>query len=237
MTACRHIDTIRAVTPSSRGCEECLKSGSVWLHLRLCRQCGHVGCCDDSPHRHATAHFHATRHAIIEGYDPPGRLGLVLYRRGSHRPARSDSTNRPDSALLLIAASFLRNDYERTGTVRAGRSVRALAAQLDRGGADVPIFGGRWQHDRLTPDPSQPSGAVQRGAAVNRGYRGRTGRRITYGVVGYYDDAPEATMARVLESISRHPTFRSRPSLAMQDASHRPICRGWADGRSRPGRA
>jgi len=45
------------------------------VHLRLCRQCGHVGCCDDSPHRHATAHFHATGHPIIEGYDPPEGWG------------------------------------------------------------------------------------------------------------------------------------------------------------------
>ena len=68
---CSHENTIRDVTPSARGCEECLKTGSVWLHLRLCRTCGHVGCCDDSPNRHATKHFHATGHPIIEGYDPP----------------------------------------------------------------------------------------------------------------------------------------------------------------------
>ena len=46
---CNHEKTICDVTPSARGCEECLKSGSKWLHLRLCRACGHVGCCDDSP--------------------------------------------------------------------------------------------------------------------------------------------------------------------------------------------
>ena len=68
---CTHTDAIRDVTPSALGCEECLKIGSGWLHLRLCRMCGHVGCCDDSPNRHATKHFHATRHPIIEGYDPP----------------------------------------------------------------------------------------------------------------------------------------------------------------------
>ena len=50
-------------------------NGSEWLHLRLCRICGHVGCCDDSPNRHATKHFHATRHPIIEGYDPPEGWG------------------------------------------------------------------------------------------------------------------------------------------------------------------
>ena len=78
---CSHEKAIRDVTPSARGCEECLKTGSKWVHLRLCRTCGHVGCCDDSPNRHATKHFHATGHPIIEGYDPPERMGMVLYRR------------------------------------------------------------------------------------------------------------------------------------------------------------
>ena len=72
---CAHADGIRKVTPSARGCEECLKIGSRWLHLRLCRTCGHVGCCDDSPNRHATKHFRATGHPIIEGYDPPEGWG------------------------------------------------------------------------------------------------------------------------------------------------------------------
>src|SRR5712671_3382254 len=71
MAQCDHLDTIEVVTPGTLGCQECLKSGSVWLHLRLCRSCGHVGCCDQSPGRHATKHFQATGHPIIEGYDPP----------------------------------------------------------------------------------------------------------------------------------------------------------------------
>ncbi len=72
---CTHTSTIRHVQPSARGCEDCLRIGSEWVHLRLCRRCGHVGCCDDSPHRHATAHYHATEHPIIEGYDPPEGWG------------------------------------------------------------------------------------------------------------------------------------------------------------------
>jgi hypothetical protein len=71
---CSHQTDVRAVTPSARGCEECLKSGDTWVHLRLCRTCGHVGCCDSSKNRHATAHFHATGHPI-EGYDPPEGWG------------------------------------------------------------------------------------------------------------------------------------------------------------------
>jgi Zn-finger in ubiquitin-hydrolases and other protein len=72
---CAHAAGIRTVVPSALGCEECLEIGARWVHLRLCRSCGHVGCCDSSPHRHATAHFHATGHPIIEGYDPPEGWG------------------------------------------------------------------------------------------------------------------------------------------------------------------
>ena len=67
--------TIKKVKPSARGCEECLKMGSPWVHLRICRTCGHVGCCDSSPNRHAAAHFHETGHPVIEGYDPPEGWG------------------------------------------------------------------------------------------------------------------------------------------------------------------
>jgi hypothetical protein len=73
--SCSHLGTVRRVTPSARGCEECLKTGSEWVHLRICRTCGHVGCCDQSPGRHATSHYHATRHPVIEGYDPPEGWG------------------------------------------------------------------------------------------------------------------------------------------------------------------
>lgn len=73
--SCGHSPTILTVTPGSRGCEECLKSDGWWVHLRLCRSCGHVGCCDDSPSRHARGHFNDTAHPIIEGYDPPEGWG------------------------------------------------------------------------------------------------------------------------------------------------------------------
>jgi hypothetical protein len=73
---CAHEIAVHEVTPSAPGCEECLQIGSPWVHLRLCRTCGHVGCCDSSPNRHATKHFHATAHPIIEGYDPPEGWGF-----------------------------------------------------------------------------------------------------------------------------------------------------------------
>jgi hypothetical protein len=70
-TQCAHVSEVRDVEPRTpNGCEECLASGSRWVHLRLCRVCGHVGCCDQSPGKHATKHFHRSSHAIIASYEP-----------------------------------------------------------------------------------------------------------------------------------------------------------------------
>jgi uncharacterized UBP type Zn finger protein len=67
---CTHLDTIRDVRPNTPGCEECLKAGDTWVHLRMCLHCGHVGCCNSSKNRHATKHFHATKHAIARSIEP-----------------------------------------------------------------------------------------------------------------------------------------------------------------------
>ncbi len=72
---CEHLDRFRkprkaAVTPSAEGCEECLARGDSWVQLRLCMTCGHVGCCDSSPNRHATRHFHATQHPVMKAFEP-----------------------------------------------------------------------------------------------------------------------------------------------------------------------
>ncbi len=58
------------VTPSGHGCKECLADGTEWVHLRLCLSCGHVGCCDSSPGKHATKHFHRTQHAVMRSFEP-----------------------------------------------------------------------------------------------------------------------------------------------------------------------
>jgi len=67
---CTHLDQANDVTPSGNGCVECLAMGARWVHLRLCMTCGHVGCCDSSPNRHATAHFHAENHPLVQSYEP-----------------------------------------------------------------------------------------------------------------------------------------------------------------------
>ena len=66
---CTHLDQIIEVVPSSDGCEECLQKGDSWVHLRLCLSCGHVGCCDSSKNKHATKHFHATGHPIVQSFE------------------------------------------------------------------------------------------------------------------------------------------------------------------------
>ena len=67
---CTHLDQIRDVVPSAQGCEECLKTGGRWVQLRKCLVCGHVGCCDSSPNKHATGHFHATGPPLVESFEP-----------------------------------------------------------------------------------------------------------------------------------------------------------------------
>jgi len=73
--ACTHLDQIREVTPSANGCEDCLKIGDTWVHLRLCLTCGHVGCCDSSKNKHATKHFQTTQHPIIKSFQPGEEWG------------------------------------------------------------------------------------------------------------------------------------------------------------------
>src|SRR5262245_13707415 len=67
---CEHLDEVRELKPRAKGCEECLKMGDTWVHLRLCENCGHVGCCDSSKNKHATKHYHATRHPVIKSLEP-----------------------------------------------------------------------------------------------------------------------------------------------------------------------
>lgn len=72
MPTCEHIGEVHVLNLPEpvAGCEECLAEGGRWVHLRMCQSCGHIGCCDNSPGRHATAHNHATGHPIIRSAEP-----------------------------------------------------------------------------------------------------------------------------------------------------------------------
>ena len=66
---CSHLSSIREVKPHSKGCEDCLKIGDTWVHLRLCLTCGHVGCCDSSKNKHATKHWAGVGHPIVRSFE------------------------------------------------------------------------------------------------------------------------------------------------------------------------
>jgi len=90
---CKHLAHVRDVAPKTPdGCEECLTSGDEWVHLRRCLECGHVGCCDDSPNRHATKHFHKTKHPVMRSFEPGEDWGFCyvenLFIEPAPRPAR-----------------------------------------------------------------------------------------------------------------------------------------------------
>ena len=70
MSTCKHIDTVDPVRPTSTVCDECVARGDTWVHLRACLECGHVGCCDESKNKHATRHYRATGHALIQSLEP-----------------------------------------------------------------------------------------------------------------------------------------------------------------------
>jgi Zn-finger in ubiquitin-hydrolases and other protein len=75
---CEHVAATHAVLPSADGCEDCLRDGSRWVHLRLCMECGHVGCCDSSPNRHARRHWEATGHCVIRSAEPGETWGYCF---------------------------------------------------------------------------------------------------------------------------------------------------------------
>ena len=70
--SCAHIDSalVLELPKPLLGCEECLRAGDRWVHLRMCLTCGNVGCCDSSPNKHATAHFHEVEHPLVRSAEP-----------------------------------------------------------------------------------------------------------------------------------------------------------------------
>jgi uncharacterized UBP type Zn finger protein len=90
---CKHLAEVRDVEPKTPdGCEECLASGDEWVHLRLCLEWGHVGCCDDSINRHATKHFHKTKHPIMRSFEPGEDWGFCYVDDVMFEPAPRPET-------------------------------------------------------------------------------------------------------------------------------------------------
>ena len=70
MAQCSHLKQIQFTSTTTHVCEECVKKGDTWVHLRLCLECGNVGCCDSSKNKHATKHFHHSKHPLIRSIEP-----------------------------------------------------------------------------------------------------------------------------------------------------------------------
>jgi uncharacterized UBP type Zn finger protein len=100
---CSHLDTIELteLPEEVAGCEDCLAAGGVWLHLRICLGCGHVGCCDDSPNRHARKHAEADHHPIMRSIEP-GETWCWCFVDdvGMRIPQVTGSTRIPPSPML-----------------------------------------------------------------------------------------------------------------------------------------
>jgi hypothetical protein len=122
---CTHLDQIRNVEPRTpEGCEECLQTGDRWVHLRLCLTCGHVGCCDASPNRHATKHFHATEHPIIQSFEPNEDWGWCYVDQVILEPAQVEA------ALAAAAQAASAGDAAETAPVQAGQPGGLLSRML-----------------------------------------------------------------------------------------------------------
>jgi Zn-finger in ubiquitin-hydrolases and other protein len=108
--SCSHIDHTSSVAPRTAGCEECLQMGRDWLHLRLCLTCGHVGCCDDSAGKHATAHFQSTGHEVVKSLEEGenwywcfmDNVLIQFENEGSESTVYSDSNSEMTTSSVLL---------------------------------------------------------------------------------------------------------------------------------------
>jgi uncharacterized UBP type Zn finger protein len=100
--ACEHFSEIRAVKARTNGCEECIALGVKWNQLRVCLSCGHVGCCEDSHHAHALAHFNATGHPMIASFERDETWGWCYVHRRYFDPMPGPVPKRAGSVFALI---------------------------------------------------------------------------------------------------------------------------------------
>ena len=103
MAACTHLDTVHIteLPETVDGCEDCLREGGVWMHLRICLEFGHVGCCDDSPNRHASGHARTASHPLIRSLEPGEEWSWCFLDEVAMRiPQVTGTTRIPPSPML-----------------------------------------------------------------------------------------------------------------------------------------
>lgn len=99
--------------PSGTGCADCLRDGGWWFHLRRCAECGHIGCCDSSPHQHATQHFHTSHHPVMQSFEP-GESWFWDYTRNQqfHGPVLAAPHHHPESQPIPGPAGKVPADWQ-----------------------------------------------------------------------------------------------------------------------------
>ena len=200
--SCEHTDHLRPVTPHSDGCEECLVAGDDWVHLRLCLTCGHVGCCDDSKNKHATAHFHSTAHPVIESLEP-GETWRWCYVDEFLFPSEINEGGTAASESENIMPENIQSSFT-TATDKqfSARQSLPLAGNISANGASGGMFKSICQRVRRCNKKNlEPTIEL----AVEIAREGREGRRI--GTLFTFGDAD-----RVL--------VRSRPLILDPLAGH-----------------
>ena len=151
---CTHLDTVRDVEPRTpQGCEECLAIGAGWVHLRLCLQCGHVGCCDASPNKHATKHFHSQRNQ-----NPVMRASGLAVGDGV------------SSTRVFMGASAAHCERERSDPTRFVCAIGATATSCARRQVQKPVA--RQRAARLARRAALDAGAPRADARANAAARG-----------------------------------------------------------------
>jgi CPA2 family monovalent cation:H+ antiporter-2 len=128
---CPHLDDIVPVQPSAYGCEDCLRIGTTWVHLRICLTCGHVGCCDSSPYRHARAHSAAVGHPIMASFEP-GEHWAHCFFDGTDIAPRADTP----TAREVAGDLGLRPDADGSPGAPAPTEADGVVAGPDRDAAD-----------------------------------------------------------------------------------------------------
>ena len=185
--SCVHFDSDQHTNANSAGCEECILSGDEWVHLRLCLTCGHVGCCDDSPNRHATAHFRETQHPVIESLEPGD----------DWRWCYIDELLSPMKALTVDQIETLNLETSGSATRNLPISTRASGSGYKRGFKSICQRVRKCNKKNLEPTIE---------LAVEIAREGREGRRIgTLFTFGDSDSVLAQSRPLILDPLTGHP--------------------------------
>src|SRR5258706_8924048 len=201
-TTCTHLDQIQALIPHRDGCEECLRTGDDWVHLRLCLTCGHVGCCDDSKNKHATAHFHSTGHPVIESLEAGegwrwcyvDEVLIPSEIDGADAPARESENLMPEDARSPISTT---NDR-----VLSARQSLPLVGDISANGRSSGMFKSICQRVRRC-NKKIPEPTIELAVEIAR--EGREGRGIgTLFTFGDSDRVLARSRTLILDPLAGH---------------------------------